>query len=115
MTEPLFFKSAKSLTIAEIAALTGAEAGPQAPPGRRISSVAPLDTATPRDLAFLVDGRRVVFDEHFRLTQRGDIEVRQHVAQMLLRERRAGRAERGAEHRAGLVAPRLAWNGCTRA
>jgi UDP-3-O-[3-hydroxymyristoyl] glucosamine N-acyltransferase len=57
MTEPLFFKSAKSLTIAEIAALTGAEAGPQALPGRRISGVAPLDTATPRDLAFLDNPR----------------------------------------------------------
>jgi len=57
MTEPLYFKSAKSLTIAEIAALTGAEAGPQAPPGRPISGVAPLDTATPRDLAFLDNPR----------------------------------------------------------
>jgi len=59
MTEPLFFKSAKSLTIAEIAALTGAEPGLQAPPGRRISSVAPLDTATPHDLAFLDNPRYV--------------------------------------------------------
>jgi UDP-3-O-[3-hydroxymyristoyl] glucosamine N-acyltransferase len=57
MTEPLFFKSAKSLTIAEIAALTGAEAGPNAPPGRCISGVAPLDTATPLDLAFLDNPR----------------------------------------------------------
>ena len=57
MTEPQFFKSAKSLTIAEIAALTGAEAGPQAPLGHRISGVAPLDTATSRDLAFLDNPR----------------------------------------------------------
>src|SRR5258708_4263014 len=57
MTEPLFFKSAKSLTIAEIAALTGAEAGANAPPERRISGVAPLDTATPGDLAFLDNPR----------------------------------------------------------
>jgi UDP-3-O-[3-hydroxymyristoyl] glucosamine N-acyltransferase len=57
MTEPLFFKSAKSLTIAEIAALTGAEAGPSAPPGRHISAIAPLDTATSRDLAFLDNPR----------------------------------------------------------
>ena len=57
MSEPLFFKSAKSLTIAEIAALTGAEAGPQAPPGRHICGVAPLDTATPHDLAFLDNPR----------------------------------------------------------
>ena len=55
--EPLYFKSAKSLTIAEIAALTGAEAGPRASPGRLISGVAPLDTATPRDLAFLDNPR----------------------------------------------------------
>jgi UDP-3-O-[3-hydroxymyristoyl] glucosamine N-acyltransferase len=57
MTEPLFFKSAKSLTIAEIAGLTGAEAGANAPLERRISNVAPLDTATPRDLAFLDNPR----------------------------------------------------------
>jgi UDP-3-O-[3-hydroxymyristoyl] glucosamine N-acyltransferase len=57
MSEPLYFKSAKSLTIAEIAALTGAEPGPQAPPDRTIRGVAPLDTATPGDLAFLDNPR----------------------------------------------------------
>ena len=57
MSEPLYFKSAKSLTIAEIAALTGAEPGPQAPPDRTICGVAPLDTATPGDLAFLDNPR----------------------------------------------------------
>jgi len=57
MSEPLYFKSAKSLTVAEIAALTGAEPGPQAPPDRMICGVAPLDTATPGDLAFLDNPR----------------------------------------------------------
>jgi UDP-3-O-[3-hydroxymyristoyl] glucosamine N-acyltransferase len=52
MTEPLFFKSAKTLTIGEIAALTGARPGPGVPLDRVISNVAPLDTATSRDLAF---------------------------------------------------------------
>jgi UDP-3-O-[3-hydroxymyristoyl] glucosamine N-acyltransferase len=53
MTEPLFFKSAKTLTIAEIVALTGAEAGEGTPLDRVISNIAPLDGATVHDLAFL--------------------------------------------------------------
>ncbi len=53
MTEPLFFKSAKSLTIGEIAALTGAQPREGAPLDRRISDVATLDRAGPRDLTFL--------------------------------------------------------------
>jgi UDP-3-O-[3-hydroxymyristoyl] glucosamine N-acyltransferase len=40
------------LTIGEIAALTGARPGPGVPLDRVISNVAPLDTATSRDLAF---------------------------------------------------------------
>ncbi len=53
MGEPLFFKSSKSLTIAEIVALTGAQPDDGAPPGRVISNIAPLDAATTHDLAFL--------------------------------------------------------------
>ena len=52
MTEPLFFKSAKSLTIAEIAAVTGAQPADGVPPARIISNIAPLDSARASDLTF---------------------------------------------------------------
>ena len=53
MTEPIAFKSAKSLTVGEIAAQTGAPLRPSMPRDRLISGIAPLDTATSRDLSFL--------------------------------------------------------------
>ena len=53
MTEPLFFQAAKSLTIADIASLTGAEPGAGAPLDRLIANIAPLDTAGAHDLTFL--------------------------------------------------------------
>jgi UDP-3-O-[3-hydroxymyristoyl] glucosamine N-acyltransferase len=53
MTEPIFIRSAKSLTVAEIAALAGAQCGPRAPLDRIISNVASLEAAGGRDLAFL--------------------------------------------------------------
>ncbi len=52
MSEPLFFKASKALTVGEIAALTGAEPHPGADLNRPISNVAPLDRAAPSDLAF---------------------------------------------------------------
>jgi UDP-3-O-[3-hydroxymyristoyl] glucosamine N-acyltransferase len=57
MTEPLFFKSAKSLTVAEIAGLTGAQPADGAPLDRVITHIAPLDTARPTDLAFFDNSR----------------------------------------------------------
>jgi UDP-3-O-[3-hydroxymyristoyl] glucosamine N-acyltransferase len=57
MTEPLFFKSAKSLTVAEIAALTGAQPAAGAPLDRAVSHVAPLDAARPDDLAFFENSK----------------------------------------------------------
>jgi UDP-3-O-[3-hydroxymyristoyl] glucosamine N-acyltransferase len=53
MTEPFFFEPAAGLTIGEIAALTGAAPGDDAPLDRRIRNVATLDGAGPSDLAFL--------------------------------------------------------------
>ena len=53
MTEPLFFERPNGLTAQEIVALTGAVARPGAAPGRRVSGIAALDRAGPRDLAFL--------------------------------------------------------------
>lgn len=52
MTEPQFFRPRAPLSIAEIVALTGAEAAPGAPLDRTISNVKPLDLAGPSDLTF---------------------------------------------------------------
>jgi UDP-3-O-[3-hydroxymyristoyl] glucosamine N-acyltransferase len=53
MTEPLFFERPEGLTVREIAALTGAVARSGVAPERRITAIAALDRAGPRDLAFL--------------------------------------------------------------
>jgi UDP-3-O-[3-hydroxymyristoyl] glucosamine N-acyltransferase len=53
MSEPLFFKPASTLTVGEIASLTGAEPRPATDLGRRIGNIAPLDRAGPGDLTFL--------------------------------------------------------------
>src|SRR5258708_22523198 len=52
MPEPLFFKSAKSLTVAEIAAITGAQPADGVPLDRAITNIAPLDSARAGDLTF---------------------------------------------------------------
>src|SRR5437660_10336630 len=52
MTQPLFFKSAKCLTLAEIAALTGAHPADGVPLDRAISNIAPLDSAGVGDITF---------------------------------------------------------------
>jgi UDP-3-O-[3-hydroxymyristoyl] glucosamine N-acyltransferase len=53
MTQPLFFKTAKSLTLAEIAAATGAKPADGAPLDRVIANIASLDAARASDLTFL--------------------------------------------------------------
>ena len=57
MSEPIFLKHSRGLTIREIAALTGAEAPAGAAAERRIVNIAPLDRAGPSDLSVLDDGR----------------------------------------------------------
>jgi UDP-3-O-[3-hydroxymyristoyl] glucosamine N-acyltransferase len=52
MTGPLFFTSAKALTVAEIASLTKAQPAADAPLDRTINHIASLDAAGPDDLAF---------------------------------------------------------------
>src|SRR5215475_3269541 len=52
MTGPQFFKSAKSLTVGEIAAITGARPADGVPLDRIITDIAPLDSARPGDLTF---------------------------------------------------------------
>ena len=53
MTEPIFFRRGHGLTVAEIAALTGAEPWPGADLDRRITGISALDGAAPHDLTFL--------------------------------------------------------------
>jgi UDP-3-O-[3-hydroxymyristoyl] glucosamine N-acyltransferase len=52
MTEMLFVRSAKALTVAEIASLTKAQPAAGAPLDRIINRIAPLDAAGPGDLTF---------------------------------------------------------------
>jgi UDP-3-O-[3-hydroxymyristoyl] glucosamine N-acyltransferase len=53
MREPLFFKGAKPLTLADIAAMTGAQPASGAPLERTITNIASLDCAGASDLTFL--------------------------------------------------------------
>jgi UDP-3-O-[3-hydroxymyristoyl] glucosamine N-acyltransferase len=52
MTKPLLSRPTRSLTLSEIAALTGADPGPGCALDRRIDNIAPLDRAGPDDLVF---------------------------------------------------------------
>ena len=57
MTQPLFFKNAKTLTLAEIAAVTGAKLADGVPLDRVITNIAPLDSARTSDLTFFDNPR----------------------------------------------------------
>jgi UDP-3-O-[3-hydroxymyristoyl] glucosamine N-acyltransferase len=52
MSVPFFFDRGQGLTVREIAALAGAEPGPGADLERRITGIASLEAAGPRDVAF---------------------------------------------------------------
>jgi UDP-3-O-[3-hydroxymyristoyl] glucosamine N-acyltransferase len=52
MSEPVFQRHARALTLAEIAALTGAKPPPAHLLARAISDIAPLDSASPSAIAF---------------------------------------------------------------
>ena len=56
MSEPVFLRRTQGLTLAEIAALTGASL-PEGAAARRIADIAPLVRAAPHDLSFY-DSRR---------------------------------------------------------
>jgi UDP-3-O-[3-hydroxymyristoyl] glucosamine N-acyltransferase len=58
MLKPSFFERAAGLTVAEIAALTGAEPGRDAALTHRIANIAPLDLAGPDDLSFYLDNAK---------------------------------------------------------
>ncbi|PSC06453.1 UDP-3-O-(3-hydroxymyristoyl)glucosamine N-acyltransferase [Alsobacter soli] len=59
MTDPVFFKLAAPITLADIAALTGAKLPEGADASLAIEAVSPLDSAGPRDLAFLENPKYV--------------------------------------------------------
>ena len=56
MSEPVFQRHTRGLTLAEIAALAGAEL-PDVAAARSISNIASLDRAAPSDLTFLDNAR----------------------------------------------------------
>ncbi|HEX2652311.1 MAG TPA: UDP-3-O-(3-hydroxymyristoyl)glucosamine N-acyltransferase [Xanthobacteraceae bacterium] len=68
MSEPIFFKRQKHLTVGEIAALTQAEPRPGTPLDRAVVNVASLETAGPTDLAFLDNSQ---YADHLASTRAG--------------------------------------------
>jgi UDP-3-O-[3-hydroxymyristoyl] glucosamine N-acyltransferase len=52
MSEPVFLRHARGLSLGEIASLAGATAPAAAPHARTITGIGPLDRASPSDLAF---------------------------------------------------------------
>ena len=68
MTEPRFFAPPIGLTAQEIVTLTGAVARGDVAPERRINGIAPLDRASPNDLAFMQSPK---FAHQFAATRAG--------------------------------------------
>jgi UDP-3-O-[3-hydroxymyristoyl] glucosamine N-acyltransferase len=77
MADPRFFNVAGPFTVAEIAKRVGAELSGAADGARLVHDVAPLETATKRDLSFL-DNRRYI--DHFRATRAGAVIVNAKLA-----------------------------------
>jgi len=67
MSEPVFLRDTRGLTLDEIVALTGA-ATPSPLPARRVANIAPLDRASPEDISFF-DNKR--FSEDAARTHAG--------------------------------------------
>ncbi len=68
MTEPIFIERAETLTVGDIAALTGATLSDPAQADKVIVNVAPLDRAGPRDLTFF---ENLSYAEGLRTTRAG--------------------------------------------
>jgi UDP-3-O-[3-hydroxymyristoyl] glucosamine N-acyltransferase len=68
MTACVFFRRGPGLSVADIVALTGAEPRGDVSMGDRIDGIAPLETAGPRDLAFIEQPK---FETHLASTQAG--------------------------------------------
>ena len=73
MSEPIFFRPRAPFSIAEVAALTGAEPGAGADEARTIGNVRPLDLAGPSDLSFFDHAR---FRDAFRTSRAGACFIR---------------------------------------
>jgi UDP-3-O-[3-hydroxymyristoyl] glucosamine N-acyltransferase len=73
MSEPIFIRARGPMTLAEIAALTGAELASDADPLRSFDGAKPLDVAGPSDLSFFENSR---FLNAFRSTGAGACFVR---------------------------------------
>src|SRR5580698_1488932 len=78
MSEPLFFKPARALTVGEIATLTGAETRAAADLSRAIGDIAPLDRAGPGDITFF-DNRK--FADELATTRAGACLVSERFAE----------------------------------
>jgi UDP-3-O-[3-hydroxymyristoyl] glucosamine N-acyltransferase len=78
MSEPLFFKPARALTVGEIATLIGAEARAATDLSRRIGDIAPLDRAGPADITFFDDPK---FADDLATTRAGACLVGERFAQ----------------------------------
>jgi UDP-3-O-[3-hydroxymyristoyl] glucosamine N-acyltransferase len=77
MADPRFFKVAGPFTVAELAKRIGLEVGGAADGARVLHDVAPLETATERDLSFL-DNRRYI--DRFRETRASAVIVNPKLA-----------------------------------
>ena len=77
MADPRFFSVAGPFTVAEIAKRIGAEIGGAGMRDRELRDVAPLETATERDLSFL-DNR--LYIDRFRVTRAGAVIVNEKLA-----------------------------------
>ena len=91
MTEPLFEPAPMPLSLAEIAALTGAQVLTPALSDRRIGNVAPLERAGPNDLAFIdntkfADQLAVTRAGACLITERLEGRAPPHVALLRVRE-----------------------------
>jgi UDP-3-O-[3-hydroxymyristoyl] glucosamine N-acyltransferase len=83
MADPRFFAKAGPLSLADLAAATGATLGLGADPMRRLDDVAPLDAAGPTDLSFFDNPKYL---ESFQVSRAGAC---------IVAERHAGRAPAG--------------------
>jgi UDP-3-O-[3-hydroxymyristoyl] glucosamine N-acyltransferase len=77
MSDPQFFRPRTPLAVADIVALTGAEAAPGAPLDRKISRVRPLDLAGPSDHTFF---DKAQFRDEFLATDAGACITRAELA-----------------------------------
>ncbi len=77
LTEFSFFSATEGLSVAEIATLTGAKPLAGADLDRRVTGIAPVDSAEPSDLAFVNDGK---FAQALAATRAGAVLITERFA-----------------------------------